>query len=125
MDAPFQGFPDTMAFLADLAANNDRTWFAANKACYERDYRQPAEAFVAELRPRLEALVGGPVIAKVFRIHRDVRFAKDKTPYKAHLPTCPPAHRPAGPDDARRAPPPWRILLRPGCREALSGDRRF
>ena len=68
MDAPFQGFPDTMAFLADLAANNDRTWFAANKACYERDYRQPAEAFVAELRPRLEALVGGPVIAKVFRI---------------------------------------------------------
>lgn len=85
MDAPFLGFPETMAFLADLAAHNDRTWFAANKTRFERVYRQPAEAFVAELRPRLEALVGCPVVAKVFRIHRDVRFSKDKTPYNTHL----------------------------------------
>ena len=85
METPFLGFPETRAFLADLAAHNDRAWFAANKVRFERVYRQPAEAFVAELRPRLEALVGCPVVAKVFRIHRDVRFSKDKSPYNAHL----------------------------------------
>src|SRR5688572_11549237 len=85
MDAPFLGFPDTMAFLADLKANNDRTWFQANKARYEAVYKRPAEAFAAELRPRLEALAGRPLGAKVFRIHRDVRFSKDKSPYNTHL----------------------------------------
>jgi len=85
MDAPFLGFPDTMAFLADLKAHNDRTWFAANKARYERVYKQPAEAFTAELRPRIQALAGQPMGAKLFRIHRDVRFSKDKSPYNTHL----------------------------------------
>jgi uncharacterized protein (TIGR02453 family) len=85
MDAPFLGFPETQAFLKDLAANNDRAWFNANKARYERAYKAPAEAFVAELRPRLEALSGVPLGGKLFRIHRDVRFSKDKSPYNTHL----------------------------------------
>ena len=85
MDAPFLGFPDTQAFLADLKANNERGWFQANKARYERVMKAPAEAFAAELRPRLEALAGRPIGTKIFRIHRDVRFAKDKSPYNTHL----------------------------------------
>ena len=85
MDAPFLGFPDTQAFLKDLAANNDRTWFNANKARYERVYKQPGEAFTAELRPRLEKLAGVKLGGRVFRIHRDVRFSKDKSPYNTHL----------------------------------------
>ncbi|HEX7946350.1 MAG TPA: DUF2461 domain-containing protein [Phenylobacterium sp.] len=85
MDAPFLGFPDTQAFLAELKANNERGWFQANKARYERVMKGPAEAFAAELRPRLEALAERPVGAKIFRIHRDVRFSKDKSPYNAHL----------------------------------------
>jgi uncharacterized protein (TIGR02453 family) len=85
MDAPFLGFPGAMAFLSQLAANNDRTWFNAHKAAYERDYKAPAEAFVAEIRPRLEAQADHRLDAKIFRIHRDVRFSKDKSPYNTHL----------------------------------------
>lgn len=85
MDAPFLGFPDTQAFLRDLRANNERDWFNANKKTYERVMKAPAEAFVAELRPRLEALVGVKLGGKIFRIHRDVRFSKDKSPYNTHL----------------------------------------
>jgi uncharacterized protein (TIGR02453 family) len=85
MDAPFLGFPETQAFLADLRANNERGWFQANKARYERVMKQPGEAFAAELRPRLEALAERPLGAKIFRIHRDVRFSKDKSPYNTHL----------------------------------------
>jgi uncharacterized protein (TIGR02453 family) len=85
MDAPFLGFPDTQAFLRELRANNERAWFTAHKADYERVFKAPAEAFVAELRPRLEALAGVPLGGKLFRIHRDVRFSKDKSPYNTHL----------------------------------------
>lgn len=85
MDAPFLGFPDTQAFLRDLRANNARDWFNANKKTYERVLKTPAEAFVAELRPRLEALAGVKLGGKVFRIHRDVRFSKDKSPYNTHM----------------------------------------
>jgi len=85
MDAPFLGFPETMGFLRELRANNDRAWFNAHKADYERAYKAPAEAFAAEIRPRLEALAGVPLGAKIFRIHRDVRFSKDKSPYNTHL----------------------------------------
>lgn len=85
MDAPFLSFPETQAFLKDLAANNERTWFQANKARYERVYKQPAEAFVEELRPRVAALAGEPMGGKLFRIHRDVRFSKDKRPYQTHV----------------------------------------
>jgi uncharacterized protein (TIGR02453 family) len=81
----FLGFPGAQAFLADLAAHNERTWFQANKARYEAACKAPTEAFVEEIRPRIDALAGRPMGAKVFRIHRDVRFSKDKSPYNTHI----------------------------------------
>lgn len=76
---------DTVDFLKALKANNDRDWFNANKARYERAVKQPAELFCNEMTGRLRRLTGTAHTAKVYRIHRDVRFSKDKTPYNAHL----------------------------------------
>ncbi len=84
--APFEGFrPEAIAFLADLAANNDRAWFAPRKAEYERFLKVPLESLCAALAGRF-AVRGLPLTAdparSPFRIYRDVRFAKDKSPYK-------------------------------------------
>jgi uncharacterized protein (TIGR02453 family) len=85
---PFEGFrPEAIDFLADLAANNERSWFQPRKGDYERLIRQPFEALVVALAERFAA--GGiPLEAdprrSIFRIHRDTRFARDKSPYKTH-----------------------------------------
>jgi uncharacterized protein (TIGR02453 family) len=85
-DAGFPGFPPAaQRFLADLRDHNDRDWFNAHKATYEQAIKGPAEALLACLEPELAVLAGGPVAGKIFRIHRDVRFSKDKRPYNAHL----------------------------------------
>ena len=78
----------TYSFLKDLAANNDREWFNDNKDRYIHKVQEPALEFItdfsshlAELSPHFSAdarVVGG----SLFRIHRDTRFSKDKTPYK-------------------------------------------
>lgn len=78
----------TFRFLRDLAAHNDRQWMADNKQRYIDEVQEPALEFIDDFRPRLRAIsphfradattVGG----SLFRIHRDTRFAKDKTPYK-------------------------------------------
>lgn len=82
----FAGFPPhAQTFLTDLRAHNDRDWFAAHRATYDAAVRAPAEAFVAGMEPWLSALAGRPMNGKIYRIHRDVRFSKDKTPYNAHL----------------------------------------
>jgi uncharacterized protein (TIGR02453 family) len=82
----FPGFPrETQRFLADLRDHNDRDWFAAHRQAYEQAVRAPGEALLACLEPELAALTGGPVGGKIFRVHRDVRFSKDKRPYNAHL----------------------------------------
>ena len=84
--ASLPGFSaETLEFLETLKANNTRDWFQANKAVYERAVKQPAEAFSAEMACQLEDLTGIAHKPKVFRIHRDVRFSKDKTPYNAHI----------------------------------------
>jgi uncharacterized protein (TIGR02453 family) len=85
----FRGFsPDAIQFLADLAANNDRAWFQPRKAEYERLLKEPFEAMIAALAERLAAR-GVPIVAdpkrSPFRIYRDTRFSKDKSPYKNHL----------------------------------------
>jgi uncharacterized protein (TIGR02453 family) len=78
-------------FLRELRENNDRGWFAANKERYERDLRQPALKFINDFGPRLERisphLVADPrpVGGSMFRIHRDTRFSRDKSPYKVHV----------------------------------------
>ena len=85
----FRGFPAAgMAFLADLKANNDRDWFVARKAVYEELVQQPmlelVRAVHAEMLRFAPAYVGEPKKC-VYRIYRDTRFAKDKTPYKTHV----------------------------------------
>lgn len=86
---PFTGFQtDAIQFLADLAENNDRAWFQPRKADYERLLKEPLEALCAALAERFEAK-GIPLRAdparSPFRIYRDVRFSKDKSPYKTNV----------------------------------------
>ena len=88
MDEPsrFEGFsPEAIGFLAELAANNDRAWFTPRKAEYDRLLKRPLGALCVALGERFEArglpLVADPVKSP-FRIYRDVRFSKDKSPYK-------------------------------------------
>lgn len=83
----FEGFtPAGLDFLTVLAQNNERDWFQANKKTYHQTVRDPFIAFIEALSYRLDGsglnLRGGK--HSVFRIHRDTRFSKDKTPYKTH-----------------------------------------
>jgi len=85
----FTGFtPDGMQFLVNLALNNERPWFQAHKADYERLLKEPLGALCADLADEL-AKRGVPLRSdpksSPFRIYRDTRFAKDKTPYKTNL----------------------------------------
>ncbi len=74
----FTGFPvAALDFYDDLEMDNTRTFWTAHKEVYESAVKAPMAALVAALEPEF-----GP--AKVFRPYRDVRFAKDKTPYKTH-----------------------------------------
>ena len=90
-DTPFRGFTiETTKFFADLAANNTREWFSAHKSDYERFVLAPARDFVLTLGNQLRVLspevVADPRVDKsIFRIYRDIRFSKDKSPYKANL----------------------------------------
>ena len=74
----------TFQFLKDLKANNDRAWFAENKHRYEDHLKDPAlrfiEAFAPELRKISPHFMATP--RSLFRIYRDTRFSKDKSPYK-------------------------------------------
>ena len=84
----FTGFPAAAtAFLTELAANNNREWFMANKAVYEREVIAPFRLLLADVISELAARelpVSGDPAKAIFRIHRDVRFSKEKTPYKTH-----------------------------------------
>jgi uncharacterized protein (TIGR02453 family) len=85
----FSGFRvEAIQFLADLTENNDRAWFQPRKAEYEELLKEPMEALVAALADRLAErripLRADPK-RSIFRIYRDTRFSKDKSPYKTHL----------------------------------------
>lgn len=83
--------PALTQFLDELARNNNRTWFNNEKIRYENDVVVPVLNFVTAIKPRLMEIspylmveatkVGG----SLFRIYRDTRFSKDKTPYKTHV----------------------------------------
>jgi len=79
--------PDAFTFLRSLARHNTREWFTANRARYEAAVRGPMGVLVEEMDVRLASIapeiVGHPK-RSVFRIHRDVRFSKDKSPYKTN-----------------------------------------
>jgi len=84
----FAGFADRDGrFFKALARNNRRDWFALHRREYEDGWAAPMKALLAEIRDRLDACFPQHPLAepKVFRIHRDVRFAKDKSPYKTHI----------------------------------------
>ncbi len=82
--------PQLFRFLRQLAENNQRQWFKAEKARYENDVRDPLLGFISDFGPRLRDISSAfradprPVGGSLFRIYRDTRFAKDKSPYKTH-----------------------------------------
>jgi uncharacterized protein (TIGR02453 family) len=78
----FDGFGEyAVDFYDGLAADNSKSYWDANKATYESDVRVPMQAMLGELEQEFGGELGSP---KVFRPFRDVRFAKDKTPYKTN-----------------------------------------
>jgi uncharacterized protein (TIGR02453 family) len=90
MSQDFQFEPSLFTYLRDLKKHNERPWFKANKARYEDDLRGPMLRFIENFAPFLEKISVNfladprPVGGSLFRIYRDTRFAKDKTPYKTH-----------------------------------------
>jgi len=87
----FTGFSDAaFGFLHDLERHNDKKWFEAHRSTYEEELLEPSMAFIEAIGPllakfspavRAEPKIGGSMM----RIHRDIRFSKDKRPYKDHL----------------------------------------
>jgi uncharacterized protein (TIGR02453 family) len=83
--------PELFTFLRQLKRNNNRDWFNKNKERYIEEVQQPALDFVASVAPGLRKISPNfvadprPVGGSMFRIYRDVRFAKDKSPYKTHV----------------------------------------
>ena len=86
---PFAGFPsEGIDFLRRLKRNNNRRWFAAHKSEYLRLVKFPMQMFIASLKPHMEKLAPGIDInphKNIFRIYRDTRFSRDKTPYKTNV----------------------------------------
>ena len=88
-DNPFG--PGLLRFLRELEANNSREWFQPNKERYEAEVREPGLVFIRVMERHLRRIsphivasdrkVGGSMM----RIHRDVRFSRDKRPYKTNL----------------------------------------
>ncbi len=80
--------PDFLQFFKDLAANNHRDWFTANKKRYESVVKDPFKLFVEEMIERMakeDKRISLEAKDAIFRINRDIRFSKDKTPYKTNV----------------------------------------
>ncbi len=87
----FNGLPsDYFKFFNELKKNNNREWFNDNKQRFRESVQEPLASFVEVMAPRLKKIskhiVADPRLngGSVFRIYKDVRFSKDKTPYKTH-----------------------------------------
>jgi uncharacterized protein (TIGR02453 family) len=97
--AGFRGFSaEALRFLRRLRRNNRREWFERNRAVYETAVRDPMRALVEEMDVRLARIapeLTGDPRRSVFRIHRDVRFSRDKSPYKTNA-ACQFYHMDAG-----------------------------
>lgn len=78
-------FGPTLNFVRDLKANNQRDWFQANKARYQQEVVLPARRFCEAISSVLAEISPAILEGALFRIHRDVRFSKDKSPYKTHV----------------------------------------
>lgn len=86
---PFDGFPqEGIEFMKRLKRNNNRPWFEKHKPDYESFVKTPMQSLIVALRPHFERFAPEFDInpkRSIFRIYRDVRFSKDKTPYKTHV----------------------------------------
>jgi len=106
--------PELFRFFRSLCRNNDRAWFEKNKQRYVDDVRDPLCGFVEAVGPKLRAIAPStiadsrPVGGSLFRIYRDTRFSKDKTPYKTAAAI---AFRMA---DKRTVAPTFYLQLAPG-----------
>ncbi|RLJ98463.1 DUF2461 domain-containing protein [Ruegeria conchae] len=98
---------EAVGFLQELKANNTKDWFAANKATYDTHIKAPSKLFAEDMELALRDLTGQDHSGKIFRIHRDVRFSKDNTPYNAHL------HLAFLPTGQAVQPPMWFFGLSP------------
>ena len=90
--AEFPGFPQqALQFFKDIAQNNNKEWFTLHKEEYTRHVQGPVQDFVIVLGAELQALskemVFDPSLrgsGSIMRIYRDIRFSKDKIPYKSY-----------------------------------------
>ena len=88
-DNPFG--PGLLKFLRELQENNKKPWFEQNKSRYEEQVREPALNFIRAMAPHVHKLsphllaIDKKVGGSMMRIHRDVRFSGDKSPYKTNL----------------------------------------
>ena len=79
-----------LEFFSELHAHNNREWFLANKGRYEQEVQQPFLRLIADLAPTLKKIAPGfladprPNGGSMMRIYRDIRFSKDKSPYKTY-----------------------------------------
>lgn len=90
----FKGFPEKgLEFLANLTRHNEKSWFEANRGVYEESVVAPALTFITEFGALLQKEISKDIVystrtngsGSLFRIHRDVRFSADKSPYKTHV----------------------------------------
>ncbi len=115
---------DLLAFLRELARNNNREWFTRNKSRYESSVRDPCLEFIRGVEPELRRVSpylvvdARPVGGSLSRIYRDIRFSKDKSPYKTsvgiHFP-----HRATG--EVAENLPGFYLHLEPGDSHVYSG----
>lgn len=111
-------------FLEDLKAHNDREWFQTHKARFEAEARDPMLGFIAAFSDQLAGISKHfvadprPSGGSMFRIYRDTRFAKDKSPYKTHLAAHFP-HRSCGSEGIHG--PGFYLHLEPGASFAGGG----
>jgi uncharacterized protein (TIGR02453 family) len=86
---PFEGFPRKgLAFLRSLKRNNNRLWFEKHKADYEQYVKLPMLSLISDLQGPFRAFAPEYDLSpkrSIFRIYRDVRFSKDKQPYKTNV----------------------------------------
>ena len=79
-----------LGFLTELRAHNSRDWFQANKDQFESQVRDPFLRLIADLAPGLKKIAAGFIVdpsangGSMMRIYRDIRFSKDKSPYKTY-----------------------------------------
>src|SRR6266480_4981209 len=79
--------PRALSFFRQLARHNEKPWFEAHRDEYETEVREPMRELIEDLDTRFAQFapeIGGDPKRSMFRIYRDIRFSKDKSPYKTH-----------------------------------------